>query len=106
MEEMMKVYWTSVEFDIITPAAYDDCVGGYVYLFLKARDVLEAIPKIQAAVEQEDLRIHQIEFVSLYDEMSWESMEDQAQYDALAEEAGHGDEVVWDEISAYEVRDE
>ena len=106
MEETMNVYWTSVEFDILTPAAYEDCIGGYVYLFLKARDVMDAIPKIQKAIEQEDLRIHQVEFVSLYDEMSWESKEDRAQYDALAEDARKGDEVVWDEISAYESRDD
>jgi len=102
----MNLYWTSVEFDILTPAAYEDCIGGYVYLFLNARDVLDAIPKIQAAVAQEDLKIHQIEFVSLYDEMSWESKEDEARYDALAREAEEGNEVVWDEISAYESRDE
>lgn len=106
MEEKMNLYWTSVEFDIMTPAAYENCIGGYVYLFLKARDVLDAIPKIQDAIEGEDLRINQVEFVSLYDEMTWESPEDRSQYDALAEAAQKSGDVVWDEISAYESKED
>jgi hypothetical protein len=50
----MKVYWTSVEFDILNPADYENCVGGFVYLFFKAKDVQDAIPKIQESIEEED----------------------------------------------------
>jgi hypothetical protein len=106
MEHIMTVYWTSVEFDILDPLAYEDCVGGFVYLFLKARDVRDAIPKIEAAIAEEDLRINRIEFVALYDGTLWDSEEEQIQYDALAREAAGCDEVVWDEISAYESKDE
>lgn len=102
----MNVYWTSVEFDIIDPAAYEDCVGGFVYLFLNARDVREAIPRIEATIEKEGLRISQIEFVSPYDDISWESEEEQILYDGLAKEAKGCEAVVWDEIFAYELKDE
>ena len=102
----MNVYWTSVEFDIVDPSAYEDCVGGFVYLFLKAADVREAIPKIETAIEEEGLRINQIEFVAPYDETPWNSEEEQLQYDALAREALLCDAVVWDEISAYESKEE
>ncbi len=103
---MMTVYWTSVEFDILDPAAYEDCVGGFVYLFLKAPDVRGAIPRIEAVIEEEGLRISQIEFVSPYDDIPWDSKEEQILYDALAKEAAACEEVVWDEISAYESKDE
>jgi hypothetical protein len=102
----MKVYWTSVEFDILNPADYENCVGGFVYLFFKAKDVQDAIPKIQESIEEEDLRINQIEFVAPYDETPWDLEEDQIQYDALAKEAQTSDEVVWDQISAYESKEE
>jgi len=102
----MKVYWTSVEFDIIDPSEYEDCVGGFVYLFVKARDVREAIPKIEATIEQEGLRMDSIEFVSQYDEISWDSEEEQVLYDSLAREANACDEVIWDEIFAYESKDD
>lgn len=102
----MKVYWTSVEFDIINPVAYENCVGGFVYLFFIARDVQDAIPKIQESIEEENLKVNHIEFVSPYDETPWDSKEDQIQYDALAKEAQTSGEVVWDQISAYESKDE
>jgi len=102
----MKVYWTNVEFDIINPAEYENCTGGFVYLFFKAKDVQDAIPKIQATIEEEGLKINTIEFVSPYDETPWDSEEDQIQYDALAKEALNSGEVVWDQISAYEIKDE
>ncbi len=102
----MTLYWTSVEFDILNPAAYEDCVGGFVYLFLNARDVQDAVPKIKAAVENEDLKIDQIEFVSPYEGIPWDSKEAQSHYDALAAEAASGNEIIWDEISAYESKDD
>ncbi len=102
----MNLYWTSVEFDIVDPSAYENCVGGFVYLFLKASDVRGAIPKIEAAIEEEGLRINTIEFVAQYDEIPWDSEEEQIQYDSLARQAKESEEVVWDEIVAYESKDE
>ncbi len=103
---MMSLYWTSVEFDIVDPSAYENCVGGFVYLFLKARDVREAIPEIEKAIEAEGLKIDTIEFVAQYDEIPWDSKEEQIQYDSLARQAKESEEVVWDEIVAYESKDE
>jgi hypothetical protein len=102
----MNIYWTSVEFDIKNPSDYEDCIGGFVYLFLRADDVRDALVKIQDAVEAEGLVLTHVEFISLYDQIPWDSEEDQMQYDELAKEAGVRDEVVWDEILAYESRDE
>jgi hypothetical protein len=102
----MTVYWTSIEFDIVNPADYEDCIGGFVYLFLNVRDVQDAMPQIKKAIEEEDLRINHIEFVSPYDETKWDTQEDQILYDGLAKEAGNSDEIVWDQISAYESNDE
>jgi hypothetical protein len=102
----MKTYWTSVEFDILEPSQYENCIGGFVYLFLKAKDVLDAIPKIKNAIIQEDLKINQIEFVSEYDEVPWDSEEEQIKYDSLAKKAGACEDVVWDEIFAYESKDD
>ena len=102
----MTLYWTSVEFDINDPSDWENCVGGFVYLFLEAQDVRDAIPRIEAAVAQEDLALTQIEFVTPYDGIPWEDEADQALYDELAGEAAGGDEVVWDEIYAYESKDD
>lgn len=102
----MQVYWTNVEFDIINPADYENCVGGFVYLFFKAVDVQDAMGIIRKAIEEEGLKVNLIEFVSPYDETPWDSEEDQVLYDALAKEAEESDEVIWDLISAYESKDE
>jgi len=102
----MTIYWTSVEFDIINPADYEDCIGGFVYLFLKAEDVQDAMPKIQGVIAEENLRVKHIEFVSPYDGTKWDTKEDQVLYDGLAKEAEDSDEIVWDQISAYESDDE
>lgn len=100
------VYWASVEFDILNPEEYENCVGGFVYLFLKAGDVLDAVEKIQTAVKAENFAIQAIEFVSPYDEVPWESQADQQLYDSLAKEAEQSDEVIWDELAAYESRED
>lgn len=102
----MEVYWANVEFDIKNPPAYENCVGGFVYMFLKAGDVLDAIPRIREALEGEDLRLTAIEFIAPYEQSPWTIEEDQALYDSLAKEAEASNEVVWDEIAAYESREE
>jgi hypothetical protein len=106
MEQIMTLYWTSVEFDIPDPSAYEDCVGGFVYLFFNASGVRGAIPIIETAIKEEGLRLNTIEFVSPYDEVPWDSKEEQLQYDSLAKEAKEGETVVWDEIVAYESKEE
>ncbi len=102
----MKVYWTSVEFDIVNPADYENCVGGFVYLFFRATDVQDALGIIHESLEEEGLKANLIEFVCPYDEIPWDLEEDQILYDALAKEAEDSLEVVWDQISAYESKDE
>jgi hypothetical protein len=82
-EETMEVYWANVEFDIKNPPAYENCVGGFVYMFLKAGDVLDAIPIIREALEGEDLRLNAIEFIAPYEQSPWTIQEDQALYDSL-----------------------
>jgi len=52
------------------------------------------------------LKQNLIDFVCPYDEIPWDSEEDQLLYDALAKEAKDSSEVVWDQISAYESKDE
>jgi len=102
----MKVYWTSIEFDIPDPPSYKNCIGGFVYLFLKANDVLEAIPRIEKAIEDEGFKIYQVEFIEPYEDIPWETKDDQRKYDSLAQETKLKDDIVWDEIFAYESKDE
>ncbi len=102
----MTIYWTSVEFDINNPTEYEDCIGGFVYLFLKAEDVQDAMTKIQGTIAEEDLSVKHIEFISPYDQTKWDTKDDQVLYDGLAKEAGDSNEIVWDQISAYESDDE
>ena len=102
----MKIYWTSVEFDILDPSQYDNCIGGFVYLFFQANDVLHAIPIIEKEIKSEGLTINEIEFIARYDEVTWGTEEEQNRYDSLAKEVESTDQVVWDEIFAYESKDE
>jgi hypothetical protein len=101
----MTVYWASVEFDIITPEEYENCIGGFVYLFFKASSEEDAAETVKKALAQEGLELTHIEFLCPYDE-TWESEEDQRMYDGLAKEARDGDEVVWDQIAAYESKED
>lgn len=102
----MTVYWANVEFDIVNPEAYENCVGGFVYLFFGAKDVQDAIPKIKDVLGEENLKVNSIEFIAPYEEIPWVHEEDQALYDGLAREAETSGDVVWDEISAYESKEE
>ncbi len=103
---MSNIYWTSVEFDILDPPAYENCIGGFVYLFFKAEGVLEAIPKIKNAIEEEGFKITRVEFVSEYDEVPWDTEEEQSKYDSLAKEASNSDGIIWDELYTYESKDD
>ncbi|MBU4128176.1 MAG: hypothetical protein KKH84_04555 [Proteobacteria bacterium] len=98
----MKLYWTSVEFEILNPSEYENCIGGFVYLFFKAYDVRDAIPKIENAISEENFKIIQIEFISEYDEIPWDTEEEQKLYDSLASKAQDSDEIIWDDLYTYE----
>lgn len=102
----MKLYWTSAEIEILNPSAYEDCVGGFVYLFVKAFDVRQALLRFETALEDEGFKIDHVEFVSEYEQIPWDSKEEQTHYDGLAKEARAGENVVWDEIFAYESKDD
>jgi len=51
--------------------------------YIKAGDVLDAIPIIREALEGEDLRLNAIEFIAPYEQSPWTIEEDQALYDSL-----------------------
>ncbi len=76
------------------------------WIELNSEDVQDAMPKIQETIEEEDLSVRHIEFVSQYDDTQWDDTEDQILYDGLAKEAENSGEIVWDQISAYESRGE
>ena len=99
----MRTYWSSIEFNCLEGAEhYGKCSGGFVYAFVPAQDVRDALPKFMDELGALHLRIIQIEFVSPYEDIPWDTTEEQRKYDALAQEAGQTGQVVLDAMYIYE----
>ncbi len=99
-----KIYWTGIEYnyDENSPE-YGKLKGGFVYGFVKAFDVREALEKLLNKLKNEKLVPKEVEFVSPYDEqMEWETKEETSRYNQLFEEAKSLNQVIFDDFYAYE----
>lgn len=97
------VYYGSVEYKYKPGAInYGKYKGGFVYIFLKAMDVLECISKIKSEFDELNLEITAIEFLTPYEETPWENKADQVKYDSLAEKAQTDNGFVFDDFYAFE----
>ncbi len=102
MEEN-TVYYGSVEYKYKPGSSgYGKYNGGFVYIFVNARDVLDCIPKIEKEFKELNIEILGIEFLSKYDEIPWETEEEQIRYDSLAKEAHETGDFITDSFYAYE----
>ena len=62
----MKVYWSNIEYRYTTVSVVNKCVGGMVYVFVKAKDAIAALDKIRNALLSQDKIILKCEFVNPY----------------------------------------
>lgn len=94
------IYWTGVEY------GYDknkNLKGGFVYAFIKAFDVRDALELLLKRLKQEDLIPIEIEFISPYNQdMEWENKKQTKHYSKLYIEAINTDIIIFDDFYAYE----
>ncbi len=103
MEES-RIYWTGIEFNYSRDSAdYGKLKGGFVYGFVHAIDVREALKRFEGRLIEEKLTPKNFEFISIYDlEMEWETEEQTENYFQLAKEAESSSEVMFDAFYSYE----
>ena len=100
----LKVYWTSIEYTYGKKnRETKQLAGGFVYGFVKAVDVREAIEKFILELKDQNLNVKSIEFVSPYEkDMEWDAQETKEKYIQLYNEAELKNEVILDDFYAYE----
>lgn len=95
-----KIYWTGVEYSY---SLNKNLKGGFVYAFIKAIDVRDALDLLLIRLKQESLIPLEIEFISPYSqEMEWENKKQTKHYSKLYDEALNTDSVIFDDFYAYE----
>lgn len=103
-----KIYWSSIEFkyDKDSPDS-ENLAGGFVYVFIKAFDVMEALLKIQYAFKERKLTPIEIEHISPYNpELQWENEDDKKKYNELSEFASQSGIVEFDDFYSFESKNE
>ena len=95
-----KIYWSGVEYSY---EENKDLKGGFVYVFIKAIDVRDALNLLLNGLKQENLIPLEIEFISPYSQdMEWENKKQTKHYSKLYNEALNTDIIIFDDFYAYE----
>ena len=103
-EKIDKLYWSSIEYhyDKTNPEA-KKLRGGFVYVFLLAFDVQDALKKILNELKSLKLKPVEIEFISTYDlDMEWDTDHQKATVLSICEEVQETSAVIFDTFNAYE----
>ena len=99
----MNVYYSSIEY---TNPQGSSHIGGFAYGFMHGVDVRDVMPKFIADLEAQKKEIRSVEFIAIYDDIPWDTDEDQKYYDGLAIEASRSGTVVWADFFEYEDEDD
>jgi hypothetical protein len=100
-----RVYWANVEFTYEKGSAHHGIFeGGIVYGFARAYDVRDALDKIVKEFEDRKLGVRVVDYVTEYNEVPWETEEDQLHFDGVAALTGSTGEVFLDSFEVYERR--
>ena len=103
-EEIDKLYWSSIEYhyDKTNPEA-KKLRGGFVYVFLVAFDVQDALKKILNELKSLKLNPVEIEFISPYDlDTEWDTDQQKATVLSICKEVQETSDVIFDTFNAYE----
>ncbi len=95
-------YWASVEFLYENPD--EPKIGGFVYLFLRAKDVRDAIMRFEPKYSELQLKIFNVEFVAPYLDIPGETEEEELKYAQMSIDAKKTSSVVFDVFYAYKDR--
>ena len=99
------VYWANVEFAYHPGSKHHgEYEGGFVYCFVQACDARDALDQFEIEFKNRKLGIRLVEFISLYAEVPWQTIEDQQHYDQIANRASTTEEVMFDSFEIYERR--
>ena len=99
----METYWSEIEYRYAQSGSGDPPLkGGFVYAFVEASDVRDALGKFTAAMAAEQLWIDRVVYVSPYGDTSWQKDEDQHKFAQLVNAARSTNEVVFDEFYAFQ----
>ena len=99
-----KIYWTSIEYRYDEKSDdFKKLKGGFVYAFIKAKDVRDTLEKILDALKMLNLNPVDIEFIKPYDKtLGWETPENTKRYLSLFKEAGKSTTAIFDVFYAFE----
>jgi len=99
-----KVFWMGIEYSYMRGSEeYGKLKGGFVYAFIKAYDVREALTKTINRLKEIKLKPIEIEFLKPYEkELEWETLELTNHYLILYEETDKTNEILFDNFNAYE----
>lgn len=99
-----KVFWSGVEYLYMQDSKdFDKLKGGFTYVFVNAFDAREVMDKLLLALNEKKFRPVEVEFISPYDnETEWESIDITNHYRNLGTESINTNEVVFDDLYAYE----
>ncbi len=99
-----EIYWSSIEYSYRTEAEeFESLEGGFVYVFIKAFDVQEALSIILKEFKKGNLEIIQVEFIKPYEEdIEWETPEQTLHFLHLFNKAKDCDALIYDDFYAYE----
>lgn len=99
-----KVFWSGIEYSYLESSKkFKNLQGGFVFIFIKAYDVREALAKIEKELTIIKLEPIEIEFIKPYEkELEWETPEQTEHYLSLYEESDSKNKTVFDTFYAYE----
>lgn len=99
-----RLYWSSIEYhyDKTNPES-KKLKGGFVYVFLSAFDVQDALNKILVELKTLKLKPVEIEFISTYDiETEWDTKQQKEEILSICKEVRKTSAVIFDTFHAYE----
>jgi hypothetical protein len=99
-----KIYWTSIEYSYDEKSTESKKLkGGFVYAFIKAKDVRDALEGFLVELRELNLSPVEIEFVKPYDKaLEWETPADTKRYLSLFREAKKSTNAIFGEFYAFE----
>lgn len=103
MKHELKIYWTSVEFKL-NPLHKDfkKIKGGFVYAFTQSKDKTEALRKFNKELEKHNLTPSNFEFTEPYENIEWQTEEEEKHFRHLIEKIRSSQEVILDDFYMYE----
>jgi len=98
-----KLYWSSIEYQYEknNPESKKS-KGGFVYVFLVAFDVQDALKKILYELRLLEIKAIEIEFISLYDlKTEWDTDQQKAKVLSICKEVQKTSDVIFDTFFSY-----